>query len=148
VSGWHPHLHVLLLFPVQVSPAVAEYLRALIYRWYSAGLGDHGFDADEEHGAVLAIATTRRDADVVLGRYLNKVALEIGRPDLKRARGDGGGGEGRRWTPMDLLDAATSDRPDLLWLWHEWQLGTKGIPRVTHGGTWNAMVEAAVPAEE
>lgn len=147
VNGWHPHLHVLLFLPGQLDTETAIRLRQMIYARYVAGVAADGLRASPDRGAVLEIATTRRDADVVLGKYLNKIALEVARPDLKRARSRGGGPGGRRWTPFELLDGATSDRPDLVSTWHEWQLTTLGLARVTHDKGWPLLVAKAIPEE-
>lgn len=163
VNAWHPHLHCLLMFRSKITEEQAEGLRRLILAAYRSGLAKHGFGCDDEHGVRVEIATDRRQAAELLGRYLNKIAQEIARPDTKKIRtgveapeapGEDASAEdwarwmreaagARRYTPLEILERL--DDPEvgarMRALWEQWEWGTKGRQRITHGGDWAALVE-------
>lgn len=71
-------------------------------------------------GIHAEVATTRRDADGVLGKYMMKIASEITRQDKKQAQGG-------RFTPFDLLRKAVEQgNADMLDLWLEYEQATFG----------------------
>lgn len=129
-NGWHPHLHVLLFLARPITGEECTRLSELLYELYRAGLAKAGFDCTELHGVRAELATTRRDADVVLGRYLTKIASEITRNDRKTARGD-------RYTPFDLLrEAVEQGNADALDRWQEWEQATAGARQLTWSRGW------------
>jgi hypothetical protein len=137
----------------EITEKTAARLEDVIYRRYQAGLAKVGANASRLRGVRLEVATTRRDAAGVLGRYLNKIALEIGRPDLKSAK-VGAGGE-VRWAPFAMLSAMEADRDGLLpqtrqlrEVWKGLEMATKGRARVTHGSGWDELLARATAAQD
>lgn len=86
-SGWHPHLHVLVLIDAKVVPAAVE--SALGLQWRNAVRRVLGVQhvPDRAHGFCI---TSCRD-----GRYLSKLGLELSASNTK------GGRRGNR-TPMQI----------------------------------------------
>jgi hypothetical protein len=124
-NGWHPHLHVLLFLDREVDELGAAEIAATLYRTYRAGLARAGFDASAMHGVDVKVATTRRDAETVLSKYLTKIASEVTRQDRKQ-------GKHGRFTPFELLrEAAEWGNADALDRWHEWEQATAGTRQLT-----------------
>jgi hypothetical protein len=119
VNGWHPHLHILIFFDRRLSAEDAMHIERVLQRLYQRGLQRQGYSCSTKHGVDVALATTRRDADEVLGKYLTKIACELTRNDTKRAKGGG-------CTPFELLAAAAAGDPASVALWQEWEQATFG----------------------
>lgn len=127
-NGWHPHLHTLVYLDQRVSAETAQAICDELYAVYLAGLDKRGFTATEAHGVRVDLATTRRDAAQLLGRYLTKIANELTRTDRKTASGP-------RFTPFDLLrEAKATGNADLLDRWIEWEQASAGRKQLTWGG--------------
>lgn len=101
-NGWHPHLHVLLYFGEQLTAEQVVELTEVIYAAYRRGLERRGFSVED------------RDADVVPGRYLAKIASKVTRQDTKAARGG-------VFMTFDLLRAVVDDDQAKAELWRECQ---------------------------
>jgi len=127
-NGWHPHLHVLLYLGNKIETEECLRLVNLMFDVYQRGLERHGFTCSFVRGIHAEVATTRRDADVVLGKYMTKIASEITRQDKKQAQGG-------RFTPFDLLrEAVDQGNADMLDLWHEYEQATFGTKLLTWSG--------------
>lgn len=127
-NGWHPHLHILLYLGRQIDTEECLRLANLLFDVYKRGLERNGFTCSFLRGVHAEVATTRRDADVVLGKYLTKIASEITRQDKKQAQGG-------RFTPFDLLrEAVDQGNADMLDLWHEYEQATHGRKLLTWSG--------------
>lgn len=131
-NGWHPHLHVLVLFDPADNPADAlEAFRAdLEERWCDwiegqghprplPGIAVHARLASDPEAAAEYVAGDPND--------VAKLALEMTRVDLK-------GGRGGR-TPFQILGdfRRWGDRADLK-LWRQYERATKGRQALT----WSA----------
>lgn len=134
-NGWHPHLHVLLFLAGEVGPAEAQTIADTLFGTYRAALVRRGFAVGREHGVRAEVATTRRDAETVLARYVSKIASEVTRQDRKRGKAD-------RWAPFELLRAAhdaevlgdAGTAAELLALWAEYEQATHGRKQLTWSG--------------
>jgi hypothetical protein len=127
-AGWHPHLHVLLYLGRKVGAEESLQLANDLYEVYRRGLEKSGYSCNYVRGVHVELATTRRDADVVLGKYLTKIASEVTRQDKKMAKGG-------RFTPFDLLrEAVDQGNLDCLDRWHEYEQATFGTKLLTWSG--------------
>jgi hypothetical protein len=162
-AGWHPHQHSLLILRGEVTETEAAELQGRVLQVYRAGLAKVDASCDDEHGVRIEVATTRRDAESIMGKYLNKIAAEVTRGDRKRPKtvkrwrqmGDGRRmAEEERHSPWDFLRIVAAD-PDLmtsqaryaLRLWREFEQATRGKARVTHGGDWAELLAEAEACE-
>ncbi|MDN5748278.1 MAG: protein rep [Pseudonocardia sp.] len=137
-NGWHPHLHVLLFLAQEVTTDEAVGIGDRLYEVYRSGLAKKGFTLNRENGVRVEVATTRRDAEGVLSRYVTKIASEVTRHDKKSGR------KAHRLAPFEMLrqahdaqvlgDADTAAR--LLALWAEWEQTTYGRKQLTWSGKW------------
>lgn len=130
-SGWHPHLHLVLLFEDQVDGDDLEGLRT----WLTAAWGSkiatqlEGRRLHQRHGVDLRPLTSSEQ----MGDYLVKVdggwgaAMELLRGDLKHAS------RGGMSMPHLLRLAGNGDVADG-WAWHKWweyESATKGRRMLT-----------------
>ena len=140
-NGWHPHLHVIVLF--DGSPDLVE-LGKLMVRWRNLWMDwskRHGFPADEKHGVKWDMVTTAEGA----GEYIAKaqdsgkhIGNEVARGDLKR-------GKLGSLTPFELIeylqktgDAAVVD------LWREYEKATKHKAAIS----WSRGLKALLSVED
>jgi hypothetical protein len=130
-SGWHFHIHVLLLGERALSAGEMADLQASLHRRWSGAVTRQGFRApSSQRGVRLEQARQGNDVaryvcQVVIGTTNERpraVAYELTRGDLKRSRHDG------HRTPWEIFAAfaETGDCDDLS-LWHEWERETKGV---------------------
>lgn len=124
--GWHPHLHVVVLF--EQAPDLMAFAK-LIKRWeriWLAWTAKQGFPADAKHGIDWTKVVTATDA----GEYLAKaqdsgrtIGAEVARGDLKRGRLGS-------LTPFELLEYVdrTGDKAGVD-LWREYETATTGKRR-------------------
>lgn len=135
VSGWHPHLHVILLTRRKITKGEAEALKRWLYeRWCTgiakrkAGEPDYGRPS-WEHGISLEPGH--------VAKYLAKFGLadELAKPSFKRAR------NGNR-TPLQVLyditrNARPGARPEAgevaadLAIWGEYARAMRGARQLT-----------------
>lgn len=132
VSGWHPHLHILLL--VRDSKALEAVRGRLEERWRSMVVRELGEQhaPDELHGAVLTPASD--------GTYLAKLGLglELAEPGTKRAK------NGNR-TPWEIaVDATENGEVRDIELWQGYVLGMKGAKQLT----WSKGLREAADVED
>lgn len=140
-NGWHPHIHILLFFDEQISPASLEELSGLIYeRWRSMAEGA-GYRTPKRD--LFSIAPVRSAESVCqylaksgffednpdfaviespAGGKARRVGLELARADLKDGRRAGR-------TPFQIIAdfcANPAARAADLALWLEWEDESKG----------------------
>jgi hypothetical protein len=141
--GWHPHLHVVVLFEEAPDPLA---LAKLIKRWervWLAWTAKQGFPADARHGIDWTKVVTAADA----GEYLAKaqdsgrtIGAEVARGDLKRGRLGS-------LTPFELLEYVdrTGDKAGVD-LWREYEKATTGKRR--HRIRWSNGLRALLLPDE
>ena len=123
-SGWHPHLHVLLFTRHTLSEAQAASLRDFLFqRWCDAIEAAGCRRPSPEHGLVLSHGESA-------GSYVTKItkqglAQEIGRADLKAARG------GSRSISHIIDDYARYERVSDEVLLGKWIDGMRGARQLT-----------------
>lgn len=138
-SGWHVHIHALLLFGASASIAQVVNVGASMFDRWSRSLVGGGFDAPLfQHG--VDARRLEGDPAAALGEYFTKAqysaSYELARGDLKDARG------GNR-TPFGILRGlvevrTTGDLGDMTigdlgrdeGLWREWESASKGRRQV------------------
>jgi hypothetical protein len=123
-TGWHPHVHVLVLFDRQVGEARAEDFRAWVYGRWNGFCEDRGFGTVHPvHGVDVEVVSTSGD----LSRYLGKAeggAWEVGQ---EVARGDAKRGRAGRMAPFELLaEFVDTGEARLYALWMEYEAATFG----------------------
>lgn len=119
-NGWHPHVHQLMLFRRQLSPAEVAELRGFLFHRWQGALTGHGFGKlHPVHG--LDVRPVFDSAG--LSQYVAKVedgwgiGLELARSDLKH----------RSVSPMQLLaDWALGGDLVARALWQEYEEVTFG----------------------
>jgi hypothetical protein len=133
-NGWHPHVHLLVVFDhLPTSDEVSELHASHVAAWLRAaarlGLDAPSVDAQELH------PVTGRDLAGDLSAYMGKsgqytpseaIAFEMTGQGRKSARS----AKGR--APMDLIRAVVEDGDaDALDLWHEYERVSKGRRALT-----------------
>lgn len=117
-NGWHLHIHCLLIFDHDVSAWEVETLQDEVFTRWSAGLKLSGMTVLREHGIDLRKGESALET---LGRYINALAFEAVGGIWKK------GHVGGR-TPFQVLaDFLATGTADDLDLWHEWELGSRGM---------------------
>jgi hypothetical protein len=136
-NGWHPHRHVVLVVRRPVGAAELETWRVGAWRAWEAQLARRGLSSSLAHG--LDVRAVQDGAAGGVGWYVSKVAQEMARGDLKRARGEG------QFTPEQLLDlvledgdAESADR------WREYARATAGRRMLT----WSTGLRKRLQAGE
>jgi hypothetical protein len=129
--GWHPHLHIVLVFEDQLSPAMVRNAGEEIWDQWCRTLNSRGFDAvrevwDRDQGRMVPagfdIQASTQAAGDGLAKYLVKqLALEVTQGATKTGRSKPGESKKSR-TPFQLLaDVIDNGDADALDLWHEWE---------------------------
>lgn len=132
-SGWHVHVHAVMLLDKAGLKNAAELGESMFGRW-AVGLGKKGFTAVQDSGGMdVSISTGRTDG---LGEYLAKMglgaektvegmALEATQGGVKKARGE-------NRTPLQIAASffETGDADDLE-IWREWEKGSRGRRALT-----------------
>jgi len=122
-SGWHPHVHFILVTDRLLDFAEVDELENALYERWKGFVEDKGLGTPAKHlcridpiyGASEATATVR---------YLTKAAtFDITRHDMKSAR------EGHL-SPFEILDVFSRYGDEsMLNLWHEYEAEMKGVRR-------------------
>jgi hypothetical protein len=138
-NGWHPHVHVPLIFD---GPASEDWIRLLgetIFDRFQRALRRRGFDAVRDSGGLDA---RRAYAAEELGGYLAKqLAFEVTHGHVKTGRN----GFQLRAPFQVLADLTTTGDADDLAVWCEWETASKGRRQLT----WSAGIrDIAGLAEE
>jgi hypothetical protein len=124
-SGWHPHIHAVVLVEKQVETLdMFDWYRALDERWARA-LVANGWSAGKAPYRFRALPVQLGDSGRALAAYVTKVqdaglGNEIARADLK-------GGKKSSRTPFQILaDFGSFGDVEDLELWHEYEAATAG----------------------
>jgi hypothetical protein len=137
-NGWHPHVHVPLVFDGPTSDAWVELVGEEMFRRWRRTLARHGSAVVRDHGGLhIQVA---HDADE-LGGYLAKhLALEATHGHVKTGHG---GSELR--APFQVLSDLTrqGDAADLA-VWREWEWASKGRRQLT----WSQGIRAVAGLAE
>lgn len=134
LTGWHPHIHPLLIFKREVSEGEVDALyRAMVRVWKQAAAAK-GMRAPEFAGQRLSVVT---DAGKDLADYLAKATLDSTAPEAVGWEMTGqqtkhGRSKGSR-SPWHVLDdlGRDGDAGDLA-LWLEYEAATKGKRSITY----------------
>jgi Replication protein len=137
--GWHPHLHVILLFPDQLGKAEQTAFMAEVAEIWGGrvrGLG-HKFTSDAMD---MVQIRSGKDAEAVVDYVLDVTAAnEVLRSDAKKGRGES-------VSPWELLELAGTGDERYRAAWSEWEVGSAGRRAVTFSR--GAAVLLAVPEED
>ncbi|MFG2776215.1 protein rep, partial [Streptomyces sp. NPDC048350] len=140
-NGWHPHLHVIVLFEAEPKP---EALMQMMTRWQRIWLRwseKHGFPANAQNGVKWDRVVTAKGA----GEYIAKaqdsgkhIGNEVARGDLKK-------GKLGSLTPFELVEyfGKTGDLAAVD-LWHEYEKATKGKAAIS----WSRGLKARLLGDE
>jgi hypothetical protein len=120
-NGWHPHVHVAVVFRERMNEIEVAQLREWIKGRWSSVVEARGFGTINEHGVDVRRVTSAGD----LGSYLCKIeggwsaGHELARGDVKK-----GGG---RLTPFEMLTQLV-ETGESRWalLWREYERATYG----------------------
>ncbi len=121
-SGWHPHLHNLILTERPLTEEEGEQLRHTIYNLWADQMEKRGYRRPAPKRCQLD-HVSRRD----VGRYLSKFGAAL---ELVSGRGKGARNGNR--TPWEVLaDYREHGRAEDRILWKEWVTGMKGARQLT-----------------
>lgn len=139
--GWHPHLHVIVLFETEPEPEALAHMMARWQRLWLRWSEKHGFPANEKNGVKWDRVVTPEGA----GEYIAKaqdsgkhIGNEVARGDLKR-------GKLGSLTPFEIIEyfAKTGDMAAVD-LWHEYEKATRGKAALS----WSRGLKARLLDEE
>jgi hypothetical protein len=143
LNGWHPHVHVLVLFDRPLTPEERKDLRAWLLARWTAIVAAAGFGKLHQ---TYGLDLRQVDGVGALGDYLTKVegkadgwgiGNELARADLKRG--------GRGMVPFELLaDFVATGDITLARLWQEFERATFGH----HSVRWSAGLKARLGVVE
>jgi replication protein len=122
-SGFHVHIHCLLVFDHDVSEWEIEALQDEVFTRWSAGLAKSGMSVLREiDGQALGVDLRKGETALdTFANYINKIAFEAVGGVWKR------GHVGGR-TPFQVLgDFLATGSADDLAIWREWEQGSKGM---------------------
>jgi len=140
-NGWHPHLHVVVLFDKEPDPEAFAHMMARWQRLWLRWSEKHGFPANKQNGVKWDRVVTPKGA----GEYIAKaqdsgkhIGNEVARGDLKR-------GKLGSLTPFELIEyfAKTGDLAAVD-LWHEYEKATRGKAALS----WSRGLKARLLGEE
>jgi hypothetical protein len=124
-SGWHPHLHLLVLHDTPVSQEMAQAMGEQMFDTYAVGLGKAGLSAVEHRGGLNVQAVDLGD-EAAVAQYLNKVGRELTGTHTKTARGLG------NWTAFELFEEfQQTGNVEFLGLWNEYEQASHRRKRIT-----------------
>ncbi len=130
-NGWHPHLHVLLLFDGPVTPEQIEQLREKLAARWIAGAERLGLTApldEQQHCKIINNPAAAAEYISKLGAaqeitgWSHKTSDAIAEKS-KQERG--------RHPFQIFADFMKHGRPEDLAIWHEWEKGIKGARFLT-----------------
>jgi hypothetical protein len=131
-SGWHLHIHVLLIFDGPITQEFASDWSDQLYDLWSAGLGKCGMEASREHGVDVRVGSGALDG---LGKYLSKITFETAGGRFKKGR------KGGR-TPFEILDdAINTGLAEDFDAWFEWERASRGMRQITWSRGLKAMID-------
>jgi hypothetical protein len=138
VSGWHPHLHVLMFMSHPLTPEERCELRRALLRAWVVGVQRQGWrPPSETHGVTVEQVTTAG-----VGDYVSKMSAERVANYLVRLVGKGGEGKGR--TPWQILAGAGELIATDVALWREYESATRGRRMLT----WTKGLKALLAVGE
>ena len=119
LSGWHPHLHVLVFTDKPLDDP--HQLHARLFSRWSNHIVKRGHKAPSPEANRIDTITEQRG----VGRYLSKVAVTVGhemtRSDLKK-------GKGKRLSHWEVGWGAVATNDPLYWSkWFEWEAEMGGV---------------------
>lgn len=120
-SGWHVHVHALLVWDNKVKRSSMRWVANRMHRRWTRRVQKRGFDSWREKGGLnVRLATLKPGKGSGLHEYFVKLAHEITGGQAKLAKGAGR-------TPFQLLtDALASGEVTDARAWQEWERGSLG----------------------
>ncbi len=118
-NGWHPHLHVLMVYGQPISDEQREEFEFWIYERWAGFVEKYGLGIPTRKRGALLQAIDADGADYGFKLQERTLGWEMARGDLKRGRAD-------RYLPFELLWAAGNGEVAAVELWHEYEQATQG----------------------
>jgi hypothetical protein len=119
-SGWHVHLHALLIWSGEVSVWDARTVGRRMWQRWDAGLRRRGFTSLRDQGGIDVRMASLVPGENGLHEYFTKLAHEITGGAAKIARGAGR-------TPFQIAaDVFKLGEHDDVAAWHEWERASRG----------------------
>lgn len=120
-SGWHVHIHVLMIWDAPVTRKQARFVGERMWRRWNRALERRGFDSLRDSGGLdVRMASLRPGAGSGLHEYFVKLSHEITGGQAKLAKGHGR-------TPFQLLsDAVATGEAADIHSWWEWEQASHG----------------------
>jgi hypothetical protein len=140
-SGWHPHLHCVLLGYEALIPENTESLTNRLFGRWALAIERYGQRSPvRAYGISLEQARTGNDVSHYVcqvvagdGNHPTPLALEVARGDLKASHH-----EGHRTPWQVLADFKQGGGANDLAIWHEWERSTAGV----HAIRWSNGLRA------
>lgn len=125
-SGWHAHIHAVLLLDAPTSPEMLEELAARWWQRWERALGRRGFTASAENGG-LDCRSIEMTADTpgAVARYFNKIGTELAGHTMKHGR------RGNRSMFQVLADGLDTSLADDIERWNEYETVSRGRRQMT-----------------
>jgi hypothetical protein len=141
-NGWHPHLHLCLLFERPLGRDETKALYAVLFRAWCAAVVRKGWRPPGERYGLSVIRCSSGD----VGRYISKVeglAHELTRLDRKSSRSSGA-----TEAPFALLRRAVGGDQAAEWAWREYERGTKGRRALTCSRGFRSLLGVVEATDE
>lgn len=141
-AGWHPHLHVVLVFEGEQSPECVQRFGDAIWPAWEKALARRGFETvrtgADGKDVGLDIRCSTAETEQGLASYFTKsLSIEATHGHAKQGRRGGR-------TPFQILrDVTTTGDADDLALWHEWEHASHGRQQLTWSKDLRAMAGLA-----
>jgi hypothetical protein len=124
-SGWHPHLHVLMVTSRPLTADERSVLRDAVFRAWVVGVQRRGWrPPSQAHGVTVEPVTSTG-----VGDYMAKMGAERVANYLVQLIGKGGDGKGR--SPWQILAGAGELVAADVVLWREYESATRGRRMLT-----------------
>lgn len=135
-SGWHVHIHALMIWDDDVSLADAKHVGRRMWQRWDRALGRSGFTSLRDLGGLdVRMASLVPGAAGGLHEYFVKLAHEISGGAAKLAKGNGR-------TPFQILADVfeRGEAPDVD-AWHEWEKSSSGRRQIAWSQGLRAWAE-------
>lgn len=142
-SGWHVHVHALVLTRRALSPVERQALGDRIFGRWSRAVQRKGLSAPtRSHG--VDVRPVSRAGAAEAGAYLGKGAGGVGGVGAEVGAGSLKSGRRQSRTPMEVLRDAGAGDAGAVALWHEWEAGSRGRRQVG----WSQGLRELLAVEE
>jgi hypothetical protein len=136
-NGWHPHLHIILVFEGQRTPErIQRFADEVFWPSWQRSVEKSGFETLKDSGGMDVRCSTAESAIGLAAYVAKQLALEATHGLAKKGR------KGGR-TPFQILDDARNGEAQDIALWLEWESTSKGRQQLTWSKDLRALAGLA-----